>query len=42
MEHRIAAFTRFLIEWEDARTIANDNLEYLKKRVQSEAENDAK
>jgi hypothetical protein len=42
LELSVAAFARFLIEWEDWRAIANDNLEYLKKRVQREAENEAK
>jgi hypothetical protein len=34
LEHSVAAFARFLIEWEDRRAISNDNLEYLHKRVQ--------
>jgi hypothetical protein len=34
-EHSVAAFARFLIEWEDRRTIANDHVKYRTQQVKT-------
>ncbi|HEX6531977.1 MAG TPA: hypothetical protein VF019_05080 [Nitrospira sp.] len=35
LEHSVAAFARFLIEWEDLRNISKDSVEYLQQQVKT-------